>query len=314
MLCGRPTTRQPDNLITLRDAIRDKDIALIAQLRLGQEDDRSEVVRQADLLAGVVDAVSVTDNPHGTIHMSGLAAASLLLERGIDPVLQIGARDRNRVALKSDLLGAAAIGVTSFIMRRGDKLPKDRKPKLRQFFDTGPKFLVTLARELSDFQATKGLPDLYVGARVKLFRPSDDWDAVEINRKVDFGANFIETQACLDIDLLRSYMSILVAQKVTWRCQVIVSVPVVTNVDAAQWLIENTRGATIPGDFVRAIADAEDPRRFGVEYAAQMIRAVREIPGISGIHLSTTGDVDAIVAAVDHAGECSAGPSSPGGT
>lgn len=286
---------------TFRDAVRADDFAFIGQLRLHQDNDRNDVIRQAECLSSAVDAVAVTDCPYGVLHMSGLAVASILIHRGIDPVLQISSRDRNRIALKSELLGAAALGVTSLILQRGDKLPKDIKPKTKQVFDTGAKLLLATANQLSEYQVARGESELFLGTMATIFDPGDDWQPTELIAKIDAGAEFVQTQICLDLDLLRRYMKILVAAQVTWRCRVIVSVPVLTSVESASWLFENLRGTVMPESVVKRFESAKDPESFGIEYCAETIQAIKEIPGISGVNLSTTGDAETIVAALNQA-------------
>jgi len=288
-------------LKTLRDALRGKDFAVVGQLRLHQDHGRDDLIRQAECLSPAVDAVAVTDNPYGLVHMSGLAAASILLQQGIDPVPQLSARDRNRIALKSELLGAAALGVTSLVLQRGNKLPKDGQPQVKEVFDTGAKKFLAAAKQLSSFQVAQGLTELFLGTMVTVFDPDDGWQPTEIKAKVEAGAQFVQTQACLNVALLRRYMKFLVAAQVARRCHVLVSVPVLTSVESARWLAAHHRGAVIPDRLVGQFKRAKDPESFGIALCAETIQAIREIPGVGGVNLSTTGNPEAIVAAVNQA-------------
>ena len=274
---------------------------MTGQLRLYQDSGRDAVIRQAESLASAVDAVAVTDCPYGVLHMSGLAAAAILMQRGLDPVLHLAARDRNRIALQSELLGAAALGVTSLLLQRGDKLPQNTQPQVTQIFDTGAKKFLATAKQLSNFRAAQGEAELFLGTMATVFDPPDDWQPTELIAKIDAGAQFVQTQACLNLELLRRYMKALVAAQVTWRCHVLVSVPVLTSAESARWLFENLRGDLIPEPLVKQFADAKDPKSFGVRQCAETIRALREIPGVSGVNLSTTGEAEDIVAAVHQA-------------
>ena len=274
---------------------------MTGQLRLYQDSQRNDVIRQAQRLAGAVHAVAVTDCPYGVLHMSGLAVAALLMQRGIDPLLHFSARDRNRLALKSELLGAAALGVTSLLLQRGERLPGELQPEMTQVFDTGAKKLLAAARQLGEFQSTRGQAGLLLGTMATVFDPEPDWQPVELSAKLDAGARFVQTQICLDLGLLRRYMKILVAAQVTWRCHVVVSVPVLDSVESARWLHENLRGSVVPASVVKRFEQAPDPEAFGVDYCAETIRALRGIPGIGGVNLSTTGDAGLIAAAADRA-------------
>ena len=288
-------------LRTFRDALRSKDFALVGQLRLHQDDSRDDLIRQAERLSGAVDAVAVTDNPYGLVHMSGLAAASILLQQRIDPVLQLSARDRNRIALKSELLGAAALGVTSLVLQRGNRLPSDGQPQVKEVFDTGAKKFLAAAKELSAFQVAKGLPELFLGTMATVFDPDENWQPTELKAKVEAGAQFVQTQACLNLGVLRRYMKALVAAQVARRCHVLVSVPVLTSVESARWLVGSQRGAVIPDHLLGQFAQAKDAESFGIALGAETVRAIREIPGVGGVNLSTTGNPEAIAAVVEQA-------------
>ncbi len=283
---------------TFRDSLDQKDFVVSGQLRLHENDTADDVVRQADVLAEAVDAVSVTDCPYGVLHMSGLAVAALLLPRGIDPVLQFSSRDRNRLALKSELLGATALGATSFLLQRGDKLPDEVQPTKKQVFDTGAKRFLATAKHLSNFRKERGFDALNLGTMATIFNPEDGWAPKELMAKVEAGARFVQTQICLDPGLLRRYASFLVSARITRQCRLIVSVPVLSSAENANWLFQNLRGSVVPQSVVERFNTASDPEKFGVELAAEMISAFREVPGVSGVNLSTTGSPERIVEAV----------------
>lgn len=288
---------------TLHEAIRSNEFAVIGQLRLHQDDSREDVLAQARTLAPAVDAIAVTDCPYGVLHMSGLAVAAMLLQEGIDPVMHLSARDRNRIALKSELLGAAALGVTSFLLKRGDPLPDDVQPKTKQVFDTGGKRLLATAGQLSEFQVANGHPELFLGTIATVFDAGDTWKPTEIAGKISAGARFLQTQICLDVDLLKRYMNRFRAANLTWQCHVIVSIPVLTSATAARWLFENLRGSVMPERIVKDFDAAADPEAHGIELCANMIRELKKIPGVSGVNLSTTGDPTHVLAAVSQAAD-----------
>ena len=283
---------------TFRDSLDSKDFVISGQLRLHENDSADDVLRQAEVLADAVDAVAVTDCPYGVLHMSGLAVAALLLPRGIDPVLHFSSRDRNRLALKSELLGATALGATSFLLQRGDKLPDEVQPTKKQVFDTGAKRFLATASHLSRYRKERGLDELNLGTMATIFNPEDDWVPKELMAKVDAGARFVQTQICLDPELLRRYAGFLVSARITRQCRLIVSVPVLSSAENAHWLFRNLRGSVVPGSIVERFEAATDATRFGVELAAEMIAAFRDVPGVSGVNLSTTGDPEGIVEAV----------------
>ncbi|MEM7277074.1 MAG: methylenetetrahydrofolate reductase [Pseudomonadota bacterium] len=288
-------------LTSLEDAFSQERFALIGQLRLHQDDGRLELLEQARTLAPAVDAVAITDCPYGVLHLSALAGAAMLLEAGIDPLINLTARDRNRIALKSELLGAAALGVRNLLLQRGDRLPGDVQPSAKQVFDTGGKRMLSMAKQLSDFGVAKGSGELLLGTLATVFDPEAHWRPQELTAKVDAGARFVQTQICLDVELLTRYIKFLIAAKLTWKCKIIVSVPVLSSAESARWLFENVRGSVIPESVVRGFEAASDPHQYGVDYCADLLRQLKDIPGVSGANLSTPGDASLIVAAIEQA-------------
>ena len=134
---------------TFRQALRTRDFTLTAELALDAQSNRESIIAQVTTLADFVDALQVPDNVTGEVHMSPLAAAAILREAGIDPVVHMNCRDRNRVALRADLLGAAALGVSSLLLMRGKEIPTESKPKIKQVYDWGGRKLIAAAAAIS---------------------------------------------------------------------------------------------------------------------------------------------------------------------
>ena len=178
--------------MTFKDALKTRDFVLTAHVNLARAPDVGTLLRQGDILNTAVDAVQLTDNPGGQVHMSGLAAAALLLRAGIDPVMHMTCRDRNRVALQSDLIGAAAVGVTSVLITRGDRIPDHMKPKVRSVFDTDAKELMAFAHGLRRSDDVALLHDFFIGATATVFAPPPGWAPVNLVAKADAGANYEE--------------------------------------------------------------------------------------------------------------------------
>lgn len=286
---------------TFQQAIRSKDFVLTAQLRLAEGTGRQGVIEQAEHLSAIVDAITVPANPHGTVHMAGLAAASLLLANDVDPVLHVASRDRNRIAIRSELLGAVAIGVTSLILQRGDRLSKGlrtqpKKPKKPK--KVGSVKLLRAAKRLSDFQEQIKEPELYLGTLANVLQPAPEWEPAVLVAKADSGARFVLTKASLDMDKLRQYMAALVAARITHRCRIIVSVPVPHSAGAARSLNENMRNEAIPAGIVKLLTEASSPEQSGVEIAAEFLRELQDMPGVSGANLIATGDAETIPAVI----------------
>ena len=253
------------------------------------------------------DAIQLTDNQRGRVHASSLAVAAMLLQQGIDPVLHVTCRNRNRIALESDLLGAAAIGVTSLVVMRGSNRGAGPRASVKPIFDTGATELIAVARAMSDGRVPSGkplnpAPDFFIGAVGTVFSPEEDWKPHGLTAKLDAGARFLQTQPCFDMPALRTYMVRLVKERLTWNFHVIVGLACLPSVTAARWMSDMAGGALIPEATVRRLAQARDPEQEGVTICAELLQELMEIPGVAGVNLIPLGNADAVAEAVKLSG------------
>jgi methylenetetrahydrofolate reductase (NADPH) len=289
-------------LKTFRDAIRTRPFTVTADLALDRSTDAAAVRRQARLLGPLVDALQVPDAHDGRLQMSGQAAASLLLAEGVDPLVHLTGRDRNRIALENDLLGLGALGVTSLLLTRGEELPAGYKPPTRQVLELSGEDLVTTAVQLGEDESIAAVPGFCVGTAATVFAPKAGWKPKALQARVDAGVAFVQTQICFNMKTLRRYMEHLVAARLTWRCAVIVSLAVLPDAASARVLKQYLHGAVLPEKLVQRIGQAADPEQEGILVCAEKIQRLREIPGVSGINLMTPGPPDLLVEAIRAAG------------
>lgn len=289
---------------TFQQAVRTKEFVLSAQLQLKESTGRHGVLAQAQCLATTVDAITVAANPHGVVHMEGVAAASLLIAQDIDPVLHIASRDRNRIALRSQLLGAAAIGVTSMVLSRGDRLAGKIRAGEGKKSKVGSVKMLRAAKRLSDFQVQHDESELFLGTLSTVIDQEQDlgWEPKVLVAKLDAGAQFIQTKVCLDAARLRRYMATLVDAHLTRRCQIVVSVPVLPSADAGRRINEKLRSEVIPESVLKRLEASNSPQQTGIEIAAEFLRELQDMPGVCGANLSTLGDIETIPAAISDAG------------
>ena len=280
---------------------------LTAELPLSDHMDGGTLVADAGRLHPWVDAIQLTDNQRGRVHASALAVAAMLLQQGIDPVLHVTCRNRNRIALESDLLGAAAIGVTSLVVMRGSNRGAGPRASVKPIFDTGATELIAVARAMSDGRVPSGkplnpAPDFLIGAVGTVFSPEEDWKPRGLTAKLDAGARFLQTQPCFDVPALRSYLNRLVTERLTWKFQVIVGLACLPSVTAARWVSDIAGGALIPEETIRRLDQAQDPEQEGVAICAELLQELMEIPGVAGVNLTPLGNPDAVAEAVKLSG------------
>ncbi|MGB5335610.1 MAG: methylenetetrahydrofolate reductase [Woeseiaceae bacterium] len=282
-------------MTNFRDAIRSKDFVITVEPALHTRLTRDSLGNTFEQLAGRVDAVQIGDNEEAEGHISPLAIASIALSQGVDPVVHISARDRNRIALHADILGAAALGVTSLVLKRGNKLPVALKGRVKGVFDSRTAQVLELGRRLSDTSPAIAAPGLLLGSVITVIDPEPDWPAERVKEKLDAGAGFLQARACLNLDWLTRYAAALVALKLTHRATFIAAVPLLTSALDLRWFNENLPETVIAKDLPERILGASDSRAEGIRYCREMISALRDTPGISGVNINYRGDVADIV-------------------
>jgi len=179
-------------LIRFKDTLRQNPFTLTADLALGRGMDADGVRTQARLLGPVFDALQVPDSHDGRLQMSGQAAAALLLSEGVDPVVHVTGRDRNRIALENDLLGLAVLGVSSILLTRGEELSSSYKPVTRQVFELSGEDLITTAHLMGEDESIPGAPGFLIGTAATVFNPKESWKPRSLLARVDAGAGFIQ--------------------------------------------------------------------------------------------------------------------------
>jgi methylenetetrahydrofolate reductase (NADPH) len=241
-----------------RESLQSQDFSISAELTLRREHTASDVHRQIDTLGELVDGIQVTDNPWSWVQMSAVSAASLVLQKGIDPIPMLSCRDRNRIALQSDLIGLRAMGVTSVLLTQGTKIPGDHQVKAANVFDTTSLEFVAMAEALNDDPSLGPNENLFIGTQAMVFRAGTEWRAELLNARSEAGARFLQSQFCFNTDIIREYMDALVRLKLTWKYAVIISLTVLPSVKTAIWLKKNLRQAKIPIRLVERLENAAD--------------------------------------------------------
>jgi methylenetetrahydrofolate reductase (NADPH) len=288
--------------MTFKESLQTRDLAITANVNLAHAPDAESLIRQGEILRAAVDAVQLTDNISAPTQMSGIAAAALLIHQGIDPIVHMTCRDRNRIALQKDFIGAVALGVTSVLVMRGKKIPLSKLQGVRNVFDTPAKEFMAYIQSLKNAESSSLASDFLIGANAELFEPAADWTPKNLIRKCDAGVNFVQLQLCFDMDVARNYMSRIVASKMTHRASFIMALSPIPSADMARWIRDNVKGALVPESIIDRMEQASDPERTGIDICAELLQELATIPGVSGVNLLTMGDLEAIPAAIEASG------------
>lgn len=267
---------------TLREALQKKDFVVTANLPLQPATTVAEIDSVIETVAPAVDAFQVIDDRDAVGHMSALAAAAIILRHGVDAVLHMTTRDRNRVALQADLLGAAALGVTSLVITRGEKLSRKGFLRGKGVFDTQEARLMEMVGRISEESNLVTPPGFLIGTYVSAFSPASDWSADRIGKSIDTGARFLQTQPCLNTGVLRKYAQKLVELKVMHRAALVVEVPLLHSAESAREYKSRYPSALIPDSAIDRMAMAGDELEAGMSLCAEVLAEARSIPGLAG--------------------------------
>ena len=240
-------------------------------------------------LKGIADAINVTDSPGARVHMSALTAAIILVQNGIEPILQLTVRDRNRMALQGDLVGASALGVHNILCLSGDDPKNGDQPETTAVNDIDSLTLVAIAdmmRRKKQFPSGRLIeppPKLCIGGAEVPTEGKPDPE--EILKKIKMGVNFFQTQYVFDEILLKEYMKVLEDAGVLEKTYFIIGLGPFASAKSAKWMNDNLFGVDVPDQIIKRLEQSEDPKGESKKICLELIDAFREIKGVKGVHL-----------------------------
>jgi len=290
---GDPLPRLPGHVSHGRfeRVLRAGHFAVSTEIAPPDSADPEEVLRRAALFDGYVDAINATDGSGANCHMSSLGVCALLTREGYSPIIQISCRDRNRIAIQGDLLGAAALGVYNVLCLSGDDVSVGDHPEAKPVFDFDSISLLQTIRTMRDesrFLSGRKLdlePRMFSGASINPFAPPYANRVDQFAKKVAAGAQFVQSQYCFDIDMARDFMARSRDLGLTEQCFVLMGVGVLASAKTAKWLKSAIPGVHIPDAIIRRLEQAEKPKAEGRRIAIELMQQLAAIEGISGIHL-----------------------------
>ncbi len=275
----------------LERVLRAGHFAVTAEIAPPDSADPGEVYNRAQVFDGYVDAINATDGSGANCHMSSVGVCSLLTRRGYAMVMQVSCRDKNRIAIQGDVLGAAAMGVANILCLTGDGVQAGDQPDAKPVFDLDCMSLlqmVTSMRDQGQFLSGRKLtspPRVFLGAAANPFGPPLDYRPLRLQKKIEAGAQFVQTQYCFDLDLLRTYMARVRDLGLTERCYILIGVGPMPSAKTAAWIRDNVPGVHIPDEIIRRLLGAKNQREEGLKICVEMIQAVKEMEGVHGVHV-----------------------------
>lgn len=261
---------------------------------------RGDFLAKALPLRDVADAVNVTDGAGARPHLAAVTAAAMLVEAGIEPVLQFTCRDRNRIALQSDLIAAAASGVRNLLMLRGDDPSAGDQPDAKPVFDLDPRQLLETARRLRDTgelpsgRKIGGRANFFLGGADNPIDPPPGWEPKSLAGKLAAGAQFVQTQFCMDAGVVRRYVARLAEHGIAGKAALIIGVVPLRSVKSARWIKEKLYGAIIPDALIARLEGAGDPAAEGRRICLDLVRELADIPQVAGAHVMAPNNEAAV--------------------
>jgi methylenetetrahydrofolate reductase (NADPH) len=276
--------------------------------------DRKAFLNHVAPLRGLADAVNVTDGAGARAHLDTLTAATLLARAGLEPIMQLTCRDRNRIALQSMLLGAAVQDVRNILLLRGDDPRAGDQPDAKPVFDLDALALLNTAVSIRDRaqlphgQPISGKATFFIGAADMPIDPASDWEPTGLLRKVNAGAQFVQTQFCMDANVVRRYMTTLAKYGIPQRVHFLIGVAPLASARSARWIREKLFGSVIPESIIARLEGASDSKAEGRRICVELMREFREIPGVSGVHIMAPLNEAAVPEVIAEFRNCSSVP------
>jgi methylenetetrahydrofolate reductase (NADPH) len=272
--------------------------------------DVSVIERKANLLRGNVDSINVTDNQTAIVRMSSIAVSALLVRMGLEPNMQMVCRDRNRIAMQSDIFGAYALGIRNILCLSGDHQKFGNHPTAKNVFDLDSMQLLQMVKRMRDEHKVlggdeiEGPPQMFIGAAANPFADPFEYRVIRLAKKAASGADFIQTQCIYDMDKFDRFMKMVRDRGLHEKIFILAGVTPLKSVGMAKYMKEKVAGMEVPDEIIERMRKAgkEKAREEGIQICVEQIQRLREIPGVHGIHLMAIEWEDAVHTIAERAG------------
>ena len=296
--------------MSLRERLASGGFAVTAEISPPRGASTVKITETAGNLKGCVDAVNVTDNQGSNVRLASWAGSLAVLNAGLEPVMQMTCRDRNRIALQSDLLGASALGIRNILVMTGDHPKFGDHPGAKPVFDLDSVQLLWTLRTMRDQHVLLSgrkldpPPDCFLGAVENPFAPPVEFRADRLGKKVAAGAQFVQTQFVFDVPAFARWMAQVRDLGLTEHCAILAGVGAVRSVKALDYMQSHVPGVDVPDHVfqrLRSVPPGHQAKE-GIKLAAEIVRQVAEIPGVAGVHLLVAGNEQAVPEILQNAG------------
>ena len=270
--------------------------AVTAELGPPQNANPEAIKKKAQYCLGNVEGANITDNQTAIVRMSSIAAAAIAISCGVEPVVQMVCRDRNRIAMQSDVLGAAALGVKNLLCLSGDHQKFGNHPQAANVFDIDSVQLIAMVKRMRDEKQficgdpiKEHEPRLFIGAVENPFADPFEYRVARLAKKINAGADFIQTQCVFDLDKFSRWMELVVSEGLHKKVYILAGLTPVRSHRALKYMKSEVAGMSIPDELISRMESAEDAKEEGIKICLEMIEKIKGIEGVAGIHLMPIG-------------------------
>jgi methylenetetrahydrofolate reductase (NADPH) len=308
ILCTLETGQELENngsMPTLKEKLASGRFVITAEITPPVSCDAADLLAKAGPLKGLADAINVTDGAGARAHLDAVAAAAILIQGGIEPILQFNCRDSNRIALQSELMGAAALGIRNLLLLKGDDPKQGDQPEAKPVFDYDTAALTKVAVTLRDKgelptgKKIGGKADFFIAAADMPIDPPAGWLPESLKSKIEAGCEFVQTQFCMDAAVVRRYMARLAEHGV--KVPFLIGISPIRSAKSARWMRDKLFGTIIPDSTVARLEAAADPVAEGRKLCIDLMRELATIPGVAGVHIMAPGNEGAMADVIKEA-------------
>jgi 5,10-methylenetetrahydrofolate reductase len=266
------------------------------------------IQKKGEILRNCCDAVNITDNQTAIVRMSSLAGCILLKQVGVEPVMQMVVRDRNRLALQSDILGAVAMGIGNFLCLSGDHQKFGNHPTAKGVFDIDSIQLIQMLKKMRDEKKFLGGDEIsgevpiFIGAAANPFADPFEFRVKRLAKKVKAGVDFIQTQAVYDVPKFARFMKMVCELGLDKQVHILAGVIPIRSVGMARYMRDYVSGVSVPDEIITRLEKAEKAKDEGVKIVLEIIEQLKEIPGVHGLHIMAVGWEEIVPEIVGQAG------------
>jgi len=272
--------------------------AVSAELGPPKSADLDLIKKKVEQLSGCVDAVNITDNQTAIVRVSSIATGKLVLDMGLEPIIQMTCRDRNRLSIQSDILGAYLLGIRNILCLTGDHQCFGNHPTAKHVFDLDSVQLIKMVKDMRDKKvfacgeeiknskkAEVKEPRMFIGAAANPFADPFEFRIIRLEKKINAGIDFIQTQCIYDMERFRKWMEQVCSRGLHKKCKILAGVTPLKSAGMTKYMRDKVAGVSVPNYYVERMSRAEDPKVEGVNICVEQIQQLRQIEGVAGVHI-----------------------------